>query len=100
MEFFAMVKADPPGVTSVEGKTRDRPRGAPRAGRRPGRSTQRVKEAEMDRRPEPSRPYRAKSLGPPTEPTGARGQCTADATSTQASTLERLPLKFIRFKAV
>jgi len=34
------------------------------------------------------------------EPTGARSQRVADASSTETSPLERIPLKFIRFRAV
>ena len=54
----------------------------------------------MEHRLERGRSRRAKSVGPTTEQAGARGQRVADATSTLASTLERVPLKFIRFKAV
>jgi prophage regulatory protein len=54
----------------------------------------------MDHRPERSRSRRAKSVGPTAEQAGVRGRPVADATLTPASTLDRVPLKFIRFKAV
>jgi prophage regulatory protein len=54
----------------------------------------------MDHRPGRSRSLRAKSVGPTTEQASARGQRLADQTPPQGSTLERVPLKFIRFKAV
>ena len=40
------------------------------------------------------------AMGPTAEQAGARRQRVADTTSTQASTLEPVPLKFIRFKGV
>jgi prophage regulatory protein len=54
----------------------------------------------MDHRPERSRSRRVTSVGPTAEQAGARSQRIAEATSTQVSMLERVPLKFIRFKAV
>jgi predicted DNA-binding transcriptional regulator AlpA len=54
----------------------------------------------MDHRPGRSRSRRVTSVGPAAEQAGARSQRIAEATSTQVSTLERVPLKFIRFKAV
>ena|ERR1700730_13690784 len=54
----------------------------------------------MNHRPERSRSGRGESVGPTAQQAGTRRQRVADTTSTLASTLERVPLMFIRFKTV